>query len=343
MKSGKLKKMQSKNIEGIRINKYLSSHGICSRRQADRLIEEGKVKVDGKVVDLGFCVVEGQAVEVDGVRVTERPEPLYFKYFKPKGVVCTTADFDKHNIVDAIGYEERIYPVGRLDKDSTGLILLTNDGSIVNPILKASNVHEKEYEVEVRNRIPEDALDRMRRGVEILDTVTRPCIIRRTGPKTFRIIITQGLNRQIRRMCEAVGHEVVKLHRIRILDIPIGDLKEGELRALTSEEIRSIMDCKAEAEKKQSMKESPAVRRMQNEDMAGSGRGSGKSAPEERMRTSGNKQSSGRRKSGSKKPFISGKNGELFSGKQGRPFKHGDRKRAGRKTGSGNGKKGRKS
>ncbi|MDO5695433.1 MAG: pseudouridine synthase [Eubacteriales bacterium] len=236
------------NNNGIRINKYLSQSGICSRREADRRIGAGRVTINGTAAVPGMTVTPGDTVCVDGKPVGERPEPLYFKFYKPAGVVCTTASFDKDNIVDFINYPERIYPVGRLDKESTGLILLTNDGEIVNPILKASNHHEKEYLVTVANKIGDMALDKLRKGVRIPEAWTRPCIVKRLGARRFKIIITQGLNRQIRKMCEAVGHEVTELHRVRIMDIHIGDMQCGELRPLTEREKACIFKVSREGE-----------------------------------------------------------------------------------------------
>ena len=209
------------NGEPMRLNKFLSDAGVCSRRQADRYVEQGRILVDGEPAQMG------QKVIVLAVN-------------KPKGIVCTTEKREKDNIVDFIGYPERIYPVGRLDKDSEGLILMTNDGELMNEILKARNYHEKEYEVTINRPVTNVFLKQMSEGVEILDTVTRPCKVKRTGVYTFRIILTQGLNRQIRRMCEACGYRVRELKRLRIMNIHLGSLPTGKYREITGEELSKL-------------------------------------------------------------------------------------------------------
>ena len=227
------------SMEQVRINKYLSAAGYCSRRAADRLVEQGRVCIDGCEAFAGCLVEEGQIVTVDGKTVIPEKEEILLAFHKPKGVVCTTGHYEG-NIIDYIGYPKRIYPIGRLDKSSTGLILLTNRGEMVNPILKASQYHEKEYTVTVHRRLTEAFLEGMRTGVPVLDTVTRPCTVKQTGPRTFTIVLTQGLNRQIRRMCEYYGYRVVALQRVRIMNILLGDLPEGKYRDVTGEELRVL-------------------------------------------------------------------------------------------------------
>lgn len=224
-----------------RINKFLSESGFCSRREADKLIEQGRVTINGKVPEMGTKISDGDVVKVDGRLISPPKEkPVYILLNKPIGIVCTTdQQREKNNIIDFVKHPKRIFPVGRLDKESEGLIILTNDGDIVNKILRARNHHEKEYVVMVDKPITPEFLHKMRNGVSILDTVTRPCDVKQIGPKRINIILTQGLNRQIRRMCEVLGYEVVKLKRVRImnlvLDVPIGqwrDMTEKELTEL---------------------------------------------------------------------------------------------------------------
>jgi len=224
-----------------RINKYLSEIGHCSRRGADKLLEQGRITINGVVPELGEKVQPGDIVAVDGKEVSERTEEhVYIALNKPRGIVCTTdRRVEKDNIVDFVGHPQRIFPIGRLDKPSEGLILMTSDGDIVNKILRARNNHEKEYVVHVDRPITQQFITKMRNGVPILDTITRECEVEQIGPKSFRIILTQGLNRQIRRMCEYLGYRVTKLKRVRImnitLDLPIGhwrDLKKHELKTL---------------------------------------------------------------------------------------------------------------
>ena len=228
-------------MDEMRINKFLSECGFCSRREADRLLEAGKVTVDGQVASLGSKLIPGQEVKVNGVLVTKKDSPVILALNKPKGIVCTTAKKEKNNVVDFIDYKSRIYPVGRLDKASEGLLLMTNMGDMVNKIMRARNYHEKEYLVSVDKDITDDFLKRMSEGVPVLDTITRPCEIEKIGRRKFRIILTQGLNRQIRRMCENLGYRVVYLKRTRIMNIKLGDLKVGEYRELTKNEIDEIM------------------------------------------------------------------------------------------------------
>ena len=225
----------------MRINKYLSECGYCSRREADRLLEAGRVSLDGVTATLGSKMIPGQSVYVDGKPVEKKDRPVIIAVNKPKGIVCTTAKKEKDNIVDFIDYRTRIYPVGRLDKSSEGLILMTNMGDLVNKIMRAGNYHEKEYLVSVDKDLTPEFLQRMSEGVPVLDTVTRPCKVEKVGRRKFRIILTQGLNRQIRRMCENLGYRVVYLKRIRIMNIRLGDLKSGEYRELSKNEIDEII------------------------------------------------------------------------------------------------------
>lgn len=226
--------------EQIRLNKYLSTCGYCSRREADRLLELGRVSVDGIPAGLGDKVLPGQSVCVDGDLVIRKPDRVVIAFHKPAGVVCTSSKKDKDNIIDHIGFDQRIYPVGRLDKDSTGLILLTNDGELTDRILRGRNGHEKEYVVRVDRPVKENVLEAMRQGVPILDTMTRPCQVEKMDERSFRIILTQGLNRQIRRMCEYLGYRVVSLKRIRIMNIYLDLLPEGKWRYLTEEELQVL-------------------------------------------------------------------------------------------------------
>ena len=203
----------------MRLNKFLSDAGVCSRREADRLVDAGRVFVDGKPAVQGQKVTGNQRIEIDHKPIKKEEEKVLLAFNKPRGVVCTTSKKDKDNIVEYINYGKRIYPIGRLDKDSEGLILLTNQGELVDKILRGSNFHEKEYIVTVNKKITPDFLRVMGSGVPILDTMTRPCEIEQIGPRTFRIILTQGLNRQIRRMCEYLDYRVVELERVRVMNI----------------------------------------------------------------------------------------------------------------------------
>ncbi len=222
--------------EGIRINRFLSEAGVCSRREADRAVEAGEVCIGERTARLGERVRQGAVVYFRGRRVEQEEERILIAFNKPPGIVCTTSRKEGKNIVDYIGYPRRIYPVGRLDRNSTGLILLTNDGDIVNRIMRAGNRHEKEYVVTINREVTEDFLMQMSNGVPILDTVTRPCSVWKSKEREFHIVLTQGLNRQIRRMCEVLGCKVKTLRRVRIMNIYLGDLKEGEYRDVTQKE-----------------------------------------------------------------------------------------------------------
>ena len=227
--------------QGKRLNKFIADSGYCSRREADRLIEEGRVDVDGHPGALGDRILPGMRVTVDGHPLSGRGEKVYLLLNKPVGVVCTADPREPMNVVDYLNYPVRIFPVGRLDKDSEGLLLLTSDGEIVNRILRAAGGHEKEYEVTVDRPVTREFLEKMAAGVPILDTVTLPCRVRRTGDHSFNIILVQGLNRQIRRMCEALGYSVRSLRRIRIMNIRLGKLRPGQWRALTDEELDGLL------------------------------------------------------------------------------------------------------
>jgi 23S rRNA pseudouridine2604 synthase len=227
--------------QAVRINKYLSEIGYCSRRAADKLIQEERITVNGKPVEMGLKVTPTDEIAVDGIVVDQAGDkPVYIAFNKPVGIVCTTdTRVEKDNIIDYINFPTRIFPIGRLDKPSEGLIFLTNDGDIVNKILRARNQHEKEYVVTVNRPITEEFIQKMAAGVPILDTVTRPCKVKQTHKKEFRIILTQGLNRQIRRMCEYLDYRVVTLKRVRIMNVSL-DVGKGKWRHLTKKEMAEI-------------------------------------------------------------------------------------------------------
>ena len=225
-----------------RINKYLSEVGYCSRRRADILIEEGKVTINGKIPEIGSKVQDGDQVIVEGQRIEKstKQKNIYLAFNKPVGIVCTTdSGLEPNNIIDFIKYPKRIFPIGRLDKSSEGLIFLTNDGDIVNKILRARNNHEKEYIVSVNRPINREFIETMSNGVEILETKTKKCFVKKLGPKKFKIILTQGLNRQIRRMCETLGYRVKSLKRVRIMNIKL-DLPIGKFREFSKEELSEL-------------------------------------------------------------------------------------------------------
>ena len=227
--------------QGVRLNKYLSEIGHCSRRAADKVIDAGRIEVNGKKVEMGQKVVPTDRIEIDGVLVENLQErTIYLAFNKPVGIVCTTdTRVEKDNIIDYINYPSRIFPIGRLDKPSEGLILLTNDGDIVNKILRARNNHEKEYLVTVNKPVTKEFIEKMAQGVPILNTVTRKCEVEQIHKKQFRIVLTQGLNRQIRRMCEYLDYRVVKLKRIRIMNIEL-DMGVGKYRELTKKEFNEL-------------------------------------------------------------------------------------------------------
>ncbi|GFP77701.1 23S rRNA pseudouridine(2604) synthase RluF [Clostridium fungisolvens] len=243
MKSNIKKKnvvIHNEKKEELRINKYISETGICSRREADKLIEQGRVTIDGQIATTGTKVGLNQKVLIDGKPIAKENEAVYIVLNKPVGITCTTEKKIKGNIVDFVNHKKRIFPIGRLDKDSQGLILLTNDGDIVNKILRAGNNHEKEYIVTVNKPITDEFITNMAKGVPVLGVITKKCVVKREGKNVFRIVLTQGLNRQIRRMCEYFGYKVVKLERIRIMNINLGNLKIGQWRELNRKEIDGI-------------------------------------------------------------------------------------------------------
>ena len=230
----------------VRINKFLSEAGVCSRREADRQIEAGNVTIGGKTARMGDQVSDGQEVCFCGRPVQKEKEMILIALNKPAGIVCTAEKREKNNVIDFLHYPKRIYPVGRLDKESEGLLIMTNDGDLINGMMRARFSHEKEYKVTVNKEITPEFIEKMSRGVHIrdreknLDAVTRPCKVRKNGKYTFSIILTQGLNRQIRRMCEALGYKVTTLKRIRIMNVELGNLKPGEVRELTERELKEL-------------------------------------------------------------------------------------------------------
>lgn len=235
-------------MEEIRLNKYLSACGICSRREADRLVGEGRVTIDGRIAAMGEKVLSGQSIYIDGKKIIDgsqkaKAAPVLLAVNKPRGIVCTTSDKDRAvNIVEYLHYPSRIYCVGRLDKDSEGLLLMTNQGDLVNKMMRSGNAHEKEYFVTVDKAVTAEFIKAMGSGVPILDTVTRTCDVRAEGKQAFTIILTQGLNRQIRRMCEYLGYQVVTLKRVRIMNLRLGKLKTGEYREVSLEEYKELLE-----------------------------------------------------------------------------------------------------
>lgn len=241
-----------------RLNKYISDSGYCSRREADKYIENGQVIVNGKKAEIGDRVELGQVVKVNGHLIDPVIEPVYIALNKPVGIVCTTDPTESNNIVDFVSHEQRVFPIGRLDKDSQGLILLTNNGDIVNKILRADNNHKKVYVVSVNKPITELFLTKMSQGVPILDRVTRKCELEQINPYTFKISLIQGLNRQIRRMCEYLGYEVLKLERIQVMNIKLDKLGQGNWRDLTAEELKVLFRTIEDSKKTSSLGRSTA-------------------------------------------------------------------------------------
>lgn len=237
----------------MRLNKYLSEAGICSRREADRLIEAGRVTINGKTAVPGMQVEEGASVCVDGKKAVPEEKKVLLLFYKPRGVECTANPQVKKNVISYVNYPIRVTYAGRLDKDSEGLLLLTNRGELIHQMMKAGNFHEKEYLVQVDKKITEDFLRNMAEGVPILGTVTRKCLVEKAGEDSFRIVLTQGLNRQIRRMCAYFGYEVLQLKRVRVLNLKLGDLKKGSFREATEEEVTQLEHLlkKGEKDKKQ--------------------------------------------------------------------------------------------
>lgn len=229
--------------QGIRINKFLSEAGVCSRREADRQVAAGNVTVDGVIAEMGTKVFPGQEVLICGKVARKEEEMILLALHKPVGIVCTAEKREKNNVIDYINYPKRIYPIGRLDKDSEGLLLLTNNGDIVNRMMRAGNMHEKEYIVTVNKPVTEAFLRGMAGGVPLveLNATTRKCKVERIGKREFRIVLTQGLNRQIRRMCEYFGYRVEKLVRVRIMNIELGNLESGKYRNVTEEEYKELL------------------------------------------------------------------------------------------------------
>lgn len=258
--------------DGKRLNKFISETGICSRREADRLIEEGRVQVNGRTAEMGMRVGDDDRVVVGGRPLRQKPAAVYLAYNKPVGVTCTTDPAVPGNIVEAVRYPGRIFPIGRLDKPSEGLILLTNDGDIVNKILRAGNAHEKEYLVTVDKPINGDFLQRMASGVPILDTVTQPCRVRQLSATSFNIILTQGLNRQIRRMTEFLGYTVERLKRVRVMNIGIGGLAVGQWRKLSAAEMAIIDGMIAQSSKTEEASLQPRSRPGQKRQQTGRAR-----------------------------------------------------------------------
>lgn len=232
----------------MRLNNYISSTGICSRREADKLIQSKKVLINGKIAQIGQVVNSGDIVKVNGKRLHEKKNDVYIALNKPVGITCTTERHIKGNIIDYINYPERIFPVGRLDKPSEGLIILTNDGDIVNKILRSENNHEKEYIVTVNKNITQEFINNMSNGVRIFNPVnkkhviTKKCYVTKVNNRTFKIVLTQGYNRQIRRMCEAFNYEVQKLKRVRIMDLTLNGIAPGKWRRLTPQEVKGLID-----------------------------------------------------------------------------------------------------
>ena len=223
--------------QSISLNKFISNTGVCSRREADKWIDAGRVKLNKKVARKGNRVMPGDQVSIDGRKISYNPEPVYLALHKPLGITCTTDQRDRDNIIDYMNYPQRIFPIGRLDKPSTGLILLTNDGDIVNKILRRENNHEKEYIVSIDKSVTKSFIQKMSNGIPILGTVTAKCKVEQLKTNVFRIVLTQGLNRQIRRMCEYLGCNVLTLKRVRIMNIKLDGLKVGEWRDLTEREL----------------------------------------------------------------------------------------------------------
>jgi len=228
-------------MEMKRLNKAISETGYCSRREADRLIEQGKVKVNDKIAGLGVQVSEYDKIFVEGKQITNSVKLIYLAFNKPVGITSTTDTTIKSNIIDFINFPERIFPIGRLDKPSEGLIFMTNDGDIVNKILRSKNNHEKEYVVTVNKKVTPDFIEKMSSGVPVLDTITKKCTVKKINDFTFNIILTQGLNRQIRRMCDYLGYEVKTLKRIRIMNVKLGNLKTGKYRYFTPAELTEVL------------------------------------------------------------------------------------------------------
>ena len=243
--------MDQSNENSISLNKYISSTGICSRREANTMIADGKITINGKNAELGNRVFPGDDVRIEGQRLKNKPKAIYIAFNKPIGIVCTTDLKERKNIVSYINHKERLFPIGRLDKPSQGLIFLTNDGDIVNKILRAGNNHQKEYIVRVDRMIDDKFINMMRNGIPILGTVTKKCKVEKINKNVFKITLVQGLNRQIRRMCEYLGYDVKTLKRVRIMNVDLGKLKVGEWRALTKKEVAGLERMVSDSKKTQ--------------------------------------------------------------------------------------------
>ena len=305
----------------MRLNKFISDSGFCSRREADRLIESGRVFINGKRCKTGQQVNQGDSVEVDGQGITAKrqKERVYLAFNKPEGVTCTTESSVRGNIVDFIKYPEKIFPIGRLDKFSTGLIFMTNDGDIVNKILRAGNAHEKEYVVTIDRPVTDEFVRKMSNGIPILGTVTKKCKVKKLGRNSFQIILVQGLNRQIRRMCEYLGCKVQSLQRTRIMNIELGRLKMGAWRNLTPPEMEQInkmiadssntQEASKDENRSKTVKQSGRSSQQRSAKSANS-RGSQKSSSQKRG------QSSGRRQSGSAQSSKSYRNAKSNQGRR---------------------------
>jgi 23S rRNA pseudouridine2604 synthase len=250
--------MENNSEHSTSLNKYISATGICSRREADAWIAAGRLTINGAVAVKGNRVFDGDLVLLDGKPLKNKPETLYIAFNKPIGIVCTTDPKEPKNIIRFINHPQRLFPVGRLDKDSQGLIFLTNDGDIVNKILRAGNRHEKKYIVQVAQPVTAAFVKQMAGGLPILGTMTQKCRVERIDDHTFKIILTQGLNRQIRRMCELLGYDVVRLKRVRIMHIAIGKLRPGQWRTLTREETQTLQALVAESSKTVDTPSNPA-------------------------------------------------------------------------------------
>lgn len=270
------KKPNEGEASGTRLNKFISESGLCSRREADRLIEQRRVRVNGRVAEMGVRVQAKDRVEVDKkvIQGAEKEAAIFVAYYKPVGIESVTDPTVPNNIVDAVRHPKRIFPIGRLDVPSEGLIFLTNDGDSVNKILRAGNAHEKEYEVTVDKLVTDEFIERMAGGVPILGTVTQKCRVEKLGPHHFRIVLTQGLNRQIRRMCEFLGYEVTKLKRTRIMNIDLGGLSVGDWRELGEDEVAEIQRLVAKSSKtEEASKGAGAGKRRERERDRDRGRG----------------------------------------------------------------------
>ena len=241
--------MELNNQNSTNLNKFISSTGICSRREAEKYIVNGNVTINGKIAQLGNRVFEDDIVELNGEPLSSKPKSLYIAFNKPVGIVCTTDSKERNNIIKYINHPERLFPIGRLDKPSQGLIFLTNDGDIVNKILRAGNNHEKEYIVTVNKPISEDFIKKMGNGIPVLGTETKKCYVHKINKFTFKIVLTQGLNRQIRRMCEFLNYEVTKLNRTRIMNVQLGNLKIGAYREISKTEMKLINKMVSESSK----------------------------------------------------------------------------------------------